>query len=205
MSDGLTATPTHRSLDRRPEPSGRRLRSAWVVAPVQALVVLAVFTGVGAFAGWLWYRLWDVPHGVVSGGQWYTDEAGLRDDFDGTGWYVALALVAGLLLGVLSAWLLRRSELVTLLAVTAGSVLAAWVMLRVGHHLSPPDPDRLARTADDGTKLAGALRLHSWVPKGAFPFGALIGLALVYGLSATRTPAEVRTEPPWPYDAPPRG
>jgi hypothetical protein len=204
MSDGLTATPTHEAIDPRPEPSRRR--SAWVVVPVQALVVLGVFAGAGALAGRLWYRLWDAPHGVVSGGQWYTDEAGLRDDFDGTGWYVAIAVVAGLVLGLLCAWLLHRSELVTLLAVAAGSVLAAWIMLRVGYHLSPPDPERLAKTAEDGTKLKGALRLHSWVPKGAFPFGALLGLAVVYAISASRTPAEVRTEPSWPYGStPPRG
>jgi hypothetical protein len=204
MSDGLTATPTHETLDPGPAPHRGRARSAWVVAPVQAVVIITVFSGVGALGGWLWHRLWDAPQGVVSGGQWYTDEAGLREDFAGTGSYVAIAVVAGLALGALSAWLLDRSELVTLLAVLAGSVLAGWVMLRVGHQLGPPDPERLARAAEDGTKLKGSLRLHSWVPKGAFPFGALLGVALVYAFSAARTPPEVRPDLPWPYGAPPQ-
>jgi hypothetical protein len=192
MSDRLTAPPTYDVL---PAPARAR-RSPWVVAPVQALVIVAVFAGVGAAAGRLWYHLWDVPSGTVSGGQWYTSEAGLRDDFQGVAWYVAIAVVAGLVLGILCSWLLDRSELVTLVAVVAGSALAAYLMLRVGSHLSPPDPHELAQTAKDGVKLKGALRVTSWPPRGAFPFGALVGLALVYSLSAGRRPTDVGADQP---------
>ena len=59
MSDGLTAPPAG---------PGRPRRSAGVVAPVQALGVVALFAGAGAAAGRLWFELWDVPTGVVSGG-----------------------------------------------------------------------------------------------------------------------------------------
>jgi hypothetical protein len=191
MSDGLTATRTREHHDPVPDP-GRR--PAWVVAALQAAVVLVVFAVVGALAGWLWFHQWDVPSGVASGGQWYTDEAGLRDDFSGVAWYVAISLLAGLVLGALAAWRLDRSELVTLAAVLAGSALAAYLMLEVGQHLSGADPHVLARTAKDGTKLDGALRVRSWPPRGAFPFGALVGLGLVYGVSVSRTPTEVAPE-----------
>ena len=127
----------------------------------------------------------------MAGGQWYTGEAGLRDDFQGVAWYVTIALAAGLLLGMLTAWLFDRSELVTLVAVIVGSALAAYIMLRVGTHLSPPDPHELAKTAQDGDKLKGALRVRSWAPKGTFTFGALVGLALVYAVSIGRAPTEV--------------
>jgi hypothetical protein len=198
MSDGLTRTPSHKTEDARP--ARRHAGSPWrrparVVVPVQVLTVLALFAASGALCGWVWYRIWDVPSGVVAGGQWYTSEAGLRDDFAGTGWYVAIALGAGLVLGALSAWLLDRSEVATTLAVIAGSMLAGWVMLRVGYHLSPPDPVDLARTAEDGTRLEGALRVPSWPPRGAFPFGALLGLAGVYAVLMSRTPTEIRTTP----------
>ncbi len=193
MSDGLTAHPASpEQLDARPETARR---SPWVVVSAQALATVALFAAAGAAAGWLWYRLWDVPSGVVSGGQWYTSEAGLRDDFQGVAWYVALSLVAGLVLGILTAWLFDRSELVTLAAVIAGSALAAYLMLRVGTHLSPPDPHELARTAQDGDKLKGALRVRSWAPKGTFTFGALVGLSLVYAVSIGRAPTEVRATP----------
>jgi hypothetical protein len=193
MSDGLIATSTHEPLAAPPDRPGR---AAWAGTVLEGLVVVAVFAGVGALGGLLWYRLWDEPHGVVSGHEWYTSESGLRADFASTGWYVVIAVLAGLLLGGLAALLCTRSELVTLVAVVGGSVLAAYVMLQVGYHRSPPDPDVLARAAKDGTKLDGALRVDSWPPKAAFTFGALLGLALVYVGTLGRTPTEVRPEPP---------
>jgi hypothetical protein len=196
MPDGLTAPqppPIHQPTASRP---GRRPRSPWVVAPIQALVVLVVFGAVGAACGWLWYHLWDPPSGVVAEHQWFTSEAGLRDDFQGVAWYVAIALTAGLVLGILTAWLLDRSELVTLVAVIAGSVLAAYVMLRVGTHLSPGDPHELAKSAQDGTKLKGSLRVGSWPPRASFTFGAMVGVAFVYLVSARRTPDEPQLPEP---------
>jgi hypothetical protein len=168
------------------------------VVPAQALAVVAAFAAVGAVAGRLWYHLWDVPSGVVAQGQWFTSEAGLRDDFQGVAWYVAISVVAGLVLGVLSAWLLDRSELATLCAVVAGSALAAYVMYRVGTHLSPADPHELAKTAKDGTRLKGSLEVSSWPPRGAFTFGALVGLGVVYVASIGRAPTEVRERPRTP-------
>jgi hypothetical protein len=194
MSDGLTA-PAPEILDARPD---RAPRSPWVVVPAQALATLAVFAVVGAGAGWAWFRLWDVPSGVVAGGRWYTDEAGLRDDFQGVALYVVIATVSGLVLGILAAWAFDRAELVTLAAVIAGSVVAAYLMLRVGTHLSPGDPHELARTAQDGDKLSGALRVRSWAPRGSFTFGALVGLGLVYAVSIGRPPTEVRGLPSLP-------
>ena len=192
MSDGLTTTSIHEPL---PPPAERPSWSLWKVALVQGLGVVAGFAVAGALGGLLWYWLWDVPQGVVSGHEWYTSEAGLRDEFAGTGWYVAISVLAGLLLGGVAAWFLDRAELVTLVAVVGGSVLAAYLMLRVGYHLSPPDPELLARTAADGTRVDGALRVDSWPPRGSFTFGAVLGLALVYASTLGQTPPEVRREP----------
>jgi hypothetical protein len=204
MPDGLTAPappPTHEPTV---PPSGRGPRSPWVVASVQALVIVVVFGAAGAGCGWLWHHLWHAPSGVVSQHQWFTSEAGLRDDFQGVAWYVTLAAVAGLVLGILTSWLLDRSELVTLGAVVAGSVLAAYVMLRVGTHLSPGDPHELAKTAADGTKLKGRLTVDSWPPRGAFTFGAVVGLAFVYLLSSRPTPDEPVAGPNAPQFTPPQ-
>jgi hypothetical protein len=193
MSDGLTTTTHPEPAAAPPGPADRRV---WVVAALQALAVVVAFAAAGALGGLLWFRLWDVPHGVVSGHEWYTGESGLRADFSGTGWYVVIAVLVGLVLGVLSAWLGDRSEVVILVAVVVGSVLAAYVMLQVGHHRGAPDPDVLARSAKDGTRLDGALEVHGWPARAAFPFGALVGVVLVYVSTLSRTPAEVRAEPP---------
>jgi ABC-type xylose transport system permease subunit len=195
MPDGLIATATHEPAAAPPDPTGR---PAWRGVVWQGLTVVGVFAGVGALCGLLWFRLWDVPHGVVSGHEWYTSESGLRADFAATGWYVVIALLAGLVLGVLAGWLCDRSEVVTLVAVLAGSIVAGYLMLRVGYHRSPPDPHHLALVAKDGTKLDGALRVDSGPPKAAFPFGALVGLLLVYATTLGRTPDEVPGEPSGP-------
>ncbi len=197
MSDGLTTSPASPAPP-VPDVVASRERAGlapWLVVLLQALAVLVAFAASGLVAGRLWYHLWDAPSGVVSGGQWYTNEAGLRDDFQGVALYVAISAVLGLVLGALCAWLLDRSEVVTLVAVLAGSVLAAYVMFRVGTHLSPSDPHVLAKTAQDGDKLKGALQVTSWPPRGACTFGALVGLALVYAVSMGKKPAEVDHRP----------
>ena len=164
MSDGLTTHPASPELlDARPETAQR---PAWVVVPAQALASCSPSPWSGRAA-----RLCSGTgsgtsrSGVVAGHQWYTSEAGLRDDFAGIGWYVAIACSPGCC-WALAAWFFDRSELVTLVAVVVGSVLAAYLMLRVGYHLSPPDPDELARTA------AGRHQAGRSAPGGAGPRGA---------------------------------
>jgi hypothetical protein len=148
---------------------------------VVSVVLLAV---AGAAAGVVWVWLWTPPSGVVVDHRWVQDETGLRGDFSATGSYVAVAAVTGLLAAVLLAVLFDRAEVVTLIAVLAGSVLAGWVMYRVGLALSPADPRALADSAKDGTRLPGRLAVDGDSPFRAFPGGAMLGLVIVYlGLS----------------------
>ncbi len=193
MPDGLT-TPAPPQVDPAPLPAAepaRRPLGPGVVWQVlwQMSAVVGAFAAAGALCGWLWYLLWTPPEGVVIDHRWIPDpvEAGLRGEFLGTGWYVVVALVAGLLLGAGCAYLFDRAELVTLVAVCLGSALAAWVMLRVGLSLSPPDPHEVARTVADGTRVPGDLRVSRLPPKLAFSVGALLGLSTAYFLSARRT------------------
>lgn len=176
MSDQLTQPTPWPSDEQEPGSSG----SSWLPVMVQALIVIAVFAVAGALCGVLWEHLWTAPRGVVVDHQWFTDEEGLRGEFSGTGLYVLVAAAAGLLVGLVTSFLFDRAELVTLLAVAAGSVLAAWLMLVVGQHLGPPDPGRLAETAKEGTKLRGHLMVAGKSPYTAFPAGALVGLTMVF-------------------------
>lgn len=157
----------------------------------QLLVVLAVTIGAGAVAGLVWEWLWTPPVGVVQHHRWVLDEAALRDDFSGTGTYIAVAAVAGVLVGALVALLFDRSELVTLVALVVGSVVAGWLMYRVGLAVGPADPRALARTAEEGAHLPGQLKVLGWSPFVAFPSGALVGLVVVFlGLSRRRPTGE---------------
>ena len=137
-----------------------------ILRTVVVSVVLLVLAG--AVAGVVWVWLWTPPSGVVVDHRWVQDETGL-------------------LMAVLLAVLFDRTEIATLIAVLAGSVLAGWVMYRVGLALSPADPRTLADSVKNGTRLPGRLAVDGGSPFRAFPGGAMLGLVIVYfGLSRRR-------------------
>lgn len=160
-------------------------------------LVVAVLAAVGALAGVVWQWVWTPTIGVVVDHHWTAGDAlGLQHEFSGTGWYVVVALVAGLVAGVAVALLFDQVPLLTLAAVVVGSALAAWLMLVVGTALGPPDPDVAARTADDGTRLPAQLTVTGRSPWIALPSGALIGLLFVFiGLSPRGRTPSVETPP----------
>jgi hypothetical protein len=166
-------------------PSSRGGRSWRAVRDV--VVVLVAFAVAGAVCGLLWESLWDAPPGVAYKHEWYLKPEGLPDDFSGTGLYVLVALVGGLVVAAVVALALGRNELITMVAVLVGAALAAWVMYVVGHRLGPPDPRKLAETADDLAPLPSDLRVHGKAAFLAFPVGAVAGLALVYFLFTRRS------------------
>lgn len=163
-------------------------RVPWAPVAVQLALVVAIFAAAGAGCGWLWFRLWDPPQGVVFEGRWYLDEEGLRGVFSSTGWFVAVAAGAGLVLGALCAYLFDRSELATLVAVTVGAALATFLMWRVGLALSPADPHELARSAADGDRLPGRMEASGVSPFLVLPAMALGALALAYATLPKRDP-----------------
>ena len=177
MPDQLTVPATTTT----PTPPGRR-----PLLPVvrQVVVILLVLVAVGALAGVVWEWIWTPPSGVVLNHQWLQDESGLRNDFSGTGTYVVVAAIAGLLGGAVLGAVFDRRELLTLVTVLLGSALAAWVMYRVGLALAPTDPRDLAGSVKDGTHLPGRLIVSGDSPFRALPGGAMVGLVIVFlGLS----------------------
>lgn len=187
MSERLTDVVT-------PPSTVPRRRPSWWVPAVQGVVILALFAGIGCLAGWAWWKIWSpAPSGIAFDGRWYPQPTteGLAAEFAGTGWYVAVAIAAGVVLGLLSGLLLDRDELVTLVAVAIGSLLAAWLMFRMGMSLSPPDPGPIAKVAEDRMEIPGHLVLAGEMqalgrdfdgqlrsPMLALPTGAMAGLAI---------------------------
>jgi hypothetical protein len=151
------------------------------VPALQALATLFLFAALGVAAGWVWFQVWDAPPGVVADHQWFPDPymPGQQAEFDAVALYVLVGLAAGVIGGAVSGLLLDRAEVVTVVAVTVGSCLAAWLMAWVGESLGPADPDVLARTADDGTRLPGDLVLTGLSPYAAIPVGAVLALLVV--------------------------
>lgn len=161
-------------------------------ALVQLALAIAVLAVAGVLAGVVWEWVWTPPHGAVLDHTWKPlDESSLRGQFTGTGWYVVVGSIAGLVGGALVALFLDRQPLVTLLGVLVGSALGAWLMYVVGVALGPDDPVEAARTAKDGTHLLGSLDVSGASPWIALPAGALVALTLVFlGLSAVHRSTE---------------
>jgi uncharacterized membrane protein YeaQ/YmgE (transglycosylase-associated protein family) len=185
MSDQLTAPSEPAEPDRpaaTPTPTSRR------TLVVQVVIGIAVLAGAGALAGVVWEWLWTPSVGVVVDHRVVAqDDAGLRNQFSATGWYVVVGTVAGLVAGAVVALFLDRVPLLTLVSVVVGSVLGGWLMIRVGNALGPPDPHHLALAAKDGTHLPAELTVSGRSPWIALPAGALVALALVFiGLSGVR-------------------
>jgi hypothetical protein len=144
--------------------------------------IVVVTAVVGVLCGLVWRSLLDAPRGIVVGHQWYPNppEAGERTAFDATGWYVVIAVVAGLAVGIVAAVLGRARELWTLAGVLLGALLAAWLMRLVGLHGAPPDPQALARHAADGTKLPGTLGRPGAAAFVTWPLAALVPVGAIF-------------------------
>lgn len=171
---------------------------------VRGLVIVVVLGLVGVLAGVVWEWVWSPPTGVVFRDRWVLQPSGPDVGFAGTGWYVVVASLAGLLAAAAIGWLARRDEVATLVAVVIGSVLAGWLMLVVGHALGPADPQVLAVGKDDFTALPSDLRVAGDEPLlglgsspfVAFPAGALVGLAVVFLMSRGRGTVSGPPTPP---------
>jgi len=157
----------------------------------QAVFFVAVFALSGALAGVVWERLWTAPDGVVFQEQWFLEPAGPDYSFSGTGWYVVVALVAGAVTAFALSRLWPRHELTSILAFVVGSMLAGWVMFKVGHALGPGDPQLLAAGKPDLTSIPSDLtlagvdgqpRLFRFDSSAltAFPIGAMVASIYVF-------------------------
>ena len=160
-------------------------------AAVQAVLFILAFAVSGALSGVLWERLWEAPVGLVYRGEWFLEPAGPDFAFSGTGWYIVVALIAGALTGLALGWLWPRHEITSLVAMVVGSMLAGWVMFKVGHELGPQDPQLLAAgradlsTLPSDLLLVGAddrLRLFGFESSAlaAFPVGAMVAAMFVF-------------------------
>jgi hypothetical protein len=151
-------------------------------AALRSLVVLGLFAAGGVGGGYAWRHLWTPPRGKAVEGTWVPTpvEQGWQNDFSGVGWYVVAAFGAGLVLGLLTALVLARAEVLAVALAVVGSALAAYLVLSTGERLSPPPPDRVAATAEDGTEIPGHLELDGWTPLLSLPAGTLLVLSTLF-------------------------
>jgi hypothetical protein len=94
------------------------------------------------------------------------------------GWFFVVALVGGLLSGiVLLAWR-RRDPLLMVFFIALGGGLAAWVMVRTGLALGPSPELEALRDLAEGAEVSMQLKLHAPGIALVWPITALMGALL---------------------------
>lgn len=163
----------------------------------RGLAIVATFLLGGVAAGAVWEWLWTPPGGVVYHRQFVLTVRGMPQEFSGTGTYVIVAAVTGVVLAAAIAWLCHGDELVTLAMVMVAAAAAGVVMALVGHALGPPDPAPLAAVKPQWTRLPDDLRVVGSSPWLALPAGAVVGVLVVFLADFWRTAeSPARVEPP---------
>lgn len=138
-----------------------------------ALSVLSTVCLLGLPLGWLWSRLAPAERGVLLGDGGFAPLPGeSAHRFDALAVFVLLGLGVGVVTGT-AAWLLRRHRgPAVLLAVVAGSALAAWLAMRTGSAFAAARYGEALAAARPGTVVTHPPRLDSMWALIAQPFGA---------------------------------
>jgi hypothetical protein len=166
-----------------PEPvpaTPRSPRSGLTAALLDVVIVGAWFVAAGLIAALVWVQVVDPPEVTRTGGAATVPSEELVKQVGIDSWFAVIALVGGLLSGVLLLWWRRRDSLFTVALVALGAGLASWLMIHVGKALGPDNEITALRKLPDGSHVSEQLRLHApgvaWIWPIAAAFGALIYL-----------------------------
>ena len=155
-----------------------RLRPMWRPTLVDAGIVLVWFLVLGVLAAVAWWQLVDLPRATRTDTSIVVeaDQLGMQVNIDG--WFVALALGAGLVSGaVLMLWR-RRDPLLMVVLVTLGGGLATVVMSRLGRVLGPDSEVGVLRRQAEGAQAPLPLELHASGALWVWPLAAALGAAI---------------------------
>lgn len=163
----------------------------------RVLVVLLGFVVLGVVCGVVWWLLVHPAEFTKTKAGGSMGEIQLGRRFGAAGWYVVVAVVAGLASGVVPTWrgLGSRSAdpAITAVLVAAGSVVAAAVMAYVGLLLGPANPSTVLAHAPPGTKVPVQLS----IPRSAWPVFLSWPVASLAGcLGVLWTTASPRSQEP---------
>lgn len=162
-----------------------------------AAVVIATLLVLGLLCGVLWSLLVAPAQftKLAGGGSMGEDQLGRQ--FGADGWYVVLAVPAGIGAGGVLSWWRSRDALLTSGVLILGSGVAAAAMELIGHLLGPGNPQAALEVAKVGARVPERLDVDTFVVYLAWPVGVLAGalfVLLVHGPDAegSRTTREAR-------------
>ncbi|KQT89623.1 hypothetical protein ASG49_18050 [Marmoricola sp. Leaf446] len=163
----------------RPEPDAPRPATPREVL-LDAVVVLVWSLVAGVVGALVWWQATPLPQATATpDGPALTADA-LAGQVAVDGWFAVVAVVLGLLSGlVLLAWR-RRDPLLSVALVVLGAALAAQVAVRLGEVLGPADPAIVLDGRAEGAQAPLQLALQApglvWVWPAAAALGALLHL-----------------------------
>ena len=161
------------------EATGRRPSPLRHPLVADVLVVLSWFVAAGVLGAVLWWQVTPLAEYTRTATDAAMGEDQLGRQVSADGWYFAIAVLGGLVSGVALLVLRRRDPVVTVVLVTLGGLLAAWLMLRVGLWLGPADPKDVLDSVAVGGKVPLQLETHTTGVFLAWPIGALLGATVV--------------------------
>lgn len=145
-------------------------------------VVLVWFVALGVLAALIWWQVTPLAHYTRTATNAEMGEEQLGQQVAADGWYLVIGAVCGLLSGVALLSLRWRDPLLMVAAVTVGSLLGAWLMLRVGLWLGPADPKSVLPHAAVGTKVPLQLKPGASSVVYVWPITALLGaIGVIWG------------------------
>ncbi len=154
-------------------------RSSLVAGAVDALVVAVWSIAAGLLGALVWWQLTPLPTVVRSADGAVVAPEQLVKEVNIDGWFFVVAVVGGLLTGViLLAWR-RRDPLLMVVLVVLGGALASWLMIQIGLALGPEKETTALRSLPEGAKVSMQLKLHATGIAWIWPIAAGLG-AVIY-------------------------
>jgi hypothetical protein len=176
MTDASGVSTAWQSPTDDPSPVRHR-RSGGLVGDLA--VVLGGLLLLGVVCGVVWSLLVDPAEFTKLRGGGVMQEEDLGKRFSADGVYVVIAVVAGLVSGLVLTWWRSRDVLLTSLLLLVGAGLAAVAMALTGHLLGPGDPGAALAAARVGARVPERLGVDAFPVYLAWPIAVLAGALVV--------------------------
>lgn len=172
-------------------------RIGWAATPGlrrDLLVAGAWSVAAGVVGAMAWWLLVDLPEVTKYEGAIVLEPTELTREVGIDGWFAVIALVGGVLSGLVLSRLGRRDPLAMVVLATVGGVLSAFVMLTVGGWLGPDEHRAVLAPLPDGATTPMELAPHAPGVVWLWPAGAALGclirwwLTPAHGDDAQRSP-----------------
>lgn len=155
-------------------------------------VVVGWFAALGALGALVWLKVTTLPEYtlVVSNGQvaGSMGEEELAKQFGANGWFLVIAVVGGLLSGVVLMLVRRASPVVMVVLVGLGGALATFVMLQCGLAWGPEDYRAALARAQLGDSVPVQLKIDVNAAYYTWSIAALVGATLALWFLDARNP-----------------